>query len=59
MLQVISERLSSIDNSKAILYISNDEAVIKGVTKDLKIQALSLYEDFVKLEKALLKGGKS
>jgi hypothetical protein len=59
MLQVISERLSSIDNSKAILYISNDKAVIKGVMKDLKIQALSLYEDFVKLEKALLKGGKS
>jgi hypothetical protein len=58
MLQVISERLSSIDNSKAILYMSNDEAVIKGVMKDLKIQALSLYKDFVELEKKLL-GGKS
>lgn len=58
MLQVINDRLRSIDNSKAILYISNDEAVIKAVAKDLKIQALSLYEDFVELEKKLL-GGKS
>ena len=58
MLQVISKRLSSIDNSKAILYVSDDEAVIKEVMKDLKLQALSLYEDFVELEKKLL-GGKS
>ena len=58
MLQVISERLRSIDNSMTNLYISDNKKFIEGVTKDLKIQALSLYEDFVELEKKLL-GGKS
>jgi len=49
MLQVIDERLRLIDNTVTNLYISDNKQFIGETTKSLKIQALSLYEDFVKL----------
>jgi len=54
MLQVIDERLRLIDNTVTNLYISDNKQFIGETTKSLKIQALSLYEDFVKLEEKLL-----
>lgn len=43
-----------IEIQKKILDTIDSEVFVKGAIKDLKIQALSLYEDFVKLENKLL-----
>ena len=54
--QEINNRLKSIDENLSTAIMIDNEVFIKKTINTLKIQALSLYEDFVELEKKLLGG---
>ncbi len=55
---MLHDRLAKISNDLATIQLSDNETFIKREMKNLKIQALCLYEDMVELEKKLL-GGES
>ena len=52
----INDLLKSIDENLSTAVMIDNKVFIKKTVNTLKIQALSLYEDFVKLEKELLRG---